>query len=323
MIPTVPKPDTMATGDGKGRRDRRGFLGTMVRAAGALAAGLLLPGRSASDPPPSRLVVAKGKAADAVRVAVDAMGGIGSFIRPGDRVLLKPNASFPNPPAWGCNTSPEVVAAVARLCLEAGAKRVLVVDNTLGNPELCFSRSGLKAALEGIPNVHLLAPKDRDLYREVEVPEGRALKRTHVMREVLEADRWINLPTAKSHSATGVSLGLKGLMGLVWDRGTFHRDMDLDQAIADLAAVLRPALTVMDATRALLTAGPGGPGQVERWDSIVAGVDPVAVDAYTVTLGTWYGRKVRPDQVKHLRAARELGLGNIDLGRMEIVEKEA
>ncbi len=301
--------------------DRRGFLGNVAWAGAALAAGHFLPRHVSSDPPPSRLVVAKGKAADAVKLAIEALGGIGSFVKPGDRVLLKPNASFPNPPAWGCNTSPEVVAVVARLCLEAGAKRVLVVDNTLGNPELCFSKSGIKAAVEEISGVHLLAPKDKELYKEVEVPKGRALRRTHVMREVLESDRWISIPTAKSHSATGVSLGLKGLMGLVWDRGIFHRDLDLDQAIADLATILRPTLTVMDATRALLAAGPGGPGQVERWDKVVAGVDPLAVDAYTVTLGTWYGQKVRPDQVKHLRAARDLGLGIADLAKMEIVEK--
>ncbi|MGQ9652739.1 MAG: DUF362 domain-containing protein [Thermodesulfobacteriota bacterium] len=303
--------------------DRRGFLGNVAWAGAAFAAGHFLPWHVSSDPPPSRLVVARGKAAEAVKLAIEALGGIGSFVKPGDRVLLKPNASFPNPPAWGCNTSPEVVTAVTRICLEAGAKRVLVVDNTLGNPELCFSRSGIKAALEGIHGVHLLAPKDKDLYREIEVPRGRALRKTRVMREVLESECWISLPTAKSHSATGVSLGLKGLMGLVWDRGIFHRDLDLDQAIADLATILRPTLTVMDATRALLTAGPGGPGQVERWDKIVAGVDPVAVDAYTVTLGTWYGQKVRPEQVKHLRAARDLGLGISDPAKMEIVEKGA
>ncbi len=323
MITGGPKGILASPGRDGAKWDRRGFLGKVARATAAFAAGHFFPWGVGAQPPPPRVVVARGKATEAVRLAIEALGGMGSFVKPGDRVLLKPNASFPNPPGWGCNTSPEVVAVVARLCLEAGAKRVLVVDNTLGNPELCLSRSGIKGALEGIPGVHLLAPKDRDLYKEVEIPKGRALRRTQVMREVLEADRWISLPTAKSHSATGVSLGLKGLMGLVWDRGVFHRDLDLDQAIADLATILRPTLTVMDATRGLLTAGPGGPGQVERWDKVVAGLDPLAVDAYTVTLGTWYGQKVRPDQVKHLRAARDLGLGIIDPARMEIVEKGA
>jgi uncharacterized protein (DUF362 family) len=112
-------------------------------------------------------------------------------------------------------------------------------------------------------------------------------------------------------------------MGLVWDRKTFHRDLDLNQAIADLASVLRPAFTLMDANYALLTAGPGGPGKVEQWNKVIAGIDPLAVDAYTVSLGAWYEQRIRPDQVKHLRAANELGLGTIDLENIQVVERGA
>jgi uncharacterized protein (DUF362 family) len=285
--------------------------------------GRLLPPGKVSGAASSKLAVAKGEATTAVRLALEALGGIHAFVRPGDKVIIKPNASFPNPPSWGSNTSPEVVAALVKLCLEAGAKKVTVVDNTLGNPELCFSRSGLREALAPFPQVRLVAPKQENLYREIPIPKGRALRRTKVFWEVLEAERLINVPTAKSHSATGVSLGLKGLMGLVWDRATFHRDMDLDQAIGDLATVLRPNLTVLDATRALLTAGPGGPGKVEELNTIVAGTDPVAVDAYGVTLGAWYGQRVRPEQVRHLLAARDHGLGVLDLREVEIVEKGA
>ncbi len=304
--------------------DRRTFLGVAAGCLAAAAAGGLAvarrAGAGAATPP---LVVARGESGQAVRLALETLGGMGAFVRSGDRVVLKPNVSFPNPPSWGCNTSPEVVVAVARLCLEAGAKRVVVVDNTLGNPELCFSRSGLKEAMASIPQVRFLAPRGKDLYREMEIPRGKALRRTAVMRELLEADRWINLPTAKSHSATGVSLGLKGLMGLVWDRGVFHRDLDLDQAVADLATILKPTVTILDATRGLLTAGPGGPGQVAQWHKVVAGVDPLAVDAYGVTLGAWYGQRARPEQVKHLRAAHDHGLGELSLERMEIVERGA
>jgi len=303
--------------------DRRSFLAGMGALAGASILASWVPLSSARAGETSRLAVAKGEAASATRLALEALGGIDSFVKSGDSVVLKPNASFPNPPSWGCNTSPEVVATVARLCLEAGARRVVVVDNTLGNPQLCFSRSGLRDALSSIPQVRLVAPKQEGMYREVQVPRGRALRSTKVFGEVMESERLINLPTAKSHSATGVSLGLKGLMGLVWDRNTFHRDMDLDQAIADLATVLRPTLTILDGTRGLLTAGPGGPGKVEQWNTVVAGTDPVAVDAYGVTLGQWYGQRVRPDQVKHLLAARAHGLGTLELGRVEILERGA
>ncbi len=291
--------------------------------AGVTALASWLPLRWARADGISRLAVAKGEAASATRLVLEALGGIDAFVKKGDVVILKPNASFPNPPSWGCNTSPEVVATVAKLCLEAGAKRVTVVDNTLGNPDLCFSRSGLKDALSSLPQVRLLAPKQESMYKEVQIIKGVALRKTKIFKEVMEADKFINLPTAKSHSATGVSLGIKGLMGLVWDRNTFHRDMDLDQAIADLATVLKPTLTILDATRGLLTAGPGGPGKVEHWNTIVAGTDPVAVDAYGVTLGQWYGQTVRPEQVKHLVAAKSHGLGTLELERVQILERGA
>ena len=126
------------------------------------------------------------------------------------------------------------------------------------------------------------------------------------------ADVLINLPTAKTHSAAGVSLGLKNQMGLIWDRNAFHTRFDLAQAIADLATALRPALTLLDASRALVTGGPGGPGKVVWLHRVVAGVNPVEVDALGVTLTPWYDQVLRPDQISHLRAARALGLGELD-----------
>jgi len=298
---------------------RRIFLSQL--GAGVCLLAFPVPPGAASRGHNSKVAVAKGEAESAVKMALEALGGIDLFVKPGDKVILKPNLSFPNPPSWGCNTSPEVIVTVARLCLDAGAKKVTVVDNTLGNPDLCFVRSGAREAIAKVPQVRLIAPKDESLYREVRVPKGVALRTTKVYVEVLEADKIINLPTAKSHSATGVSLGLKGLMGLIWDRATFHRDMDLDQAIGDLATVIRPHLTILDATRGLLTAGPGGPGKVEQWNTIVAGSDPLAVDAVGVTLGAWYGQRFRPDQVKHLVAAAAHGLGTLDLKAVEVVER--
>jgi uncharacterized protein (DUF362 family) len=134
---------------------------------------------------------------------------------------------------------------------------------------------------------------------------------------VRQSDRLINLPTAKSHSASGVSLGLKNLMGLVWDRGLFHQK-NLHRAIAELAQVVRPDLTVVDATRALVTGGPGGPGKTVVLDTVVAGTDPVAVDSYTVGLTQWYGKAFAGKNVKYIVAASGLGLGEIDQARMTI-----
>jgi len=130
------------------------------------------------------------------------------------------------------------------------------------------------------------------------------------------------MPTAKTHSATGVSLGIKGLMGLIWDRGHLHR-VNLHRAIAELATVIKPGLTVVDATRALTSGGPGGPGKTVTLNKVVAGTDLVAVDSYTVGLAQWYKKSWTGNQVKYIRAAADLGLGEINTSNMQIKEAAA
>ena len=133
----------------------------------------------------------------------------------------------------------------------------------------------------------------------------------------------INLPQAKSHSNTGVSLGIKNLMGLIWDRWSFHTKYNFNQALADLATVIRPQLTILDATRALISGGPGGPGEVRRPNLIIAGTDPVAVDSYGVTVVPWYGQSFKGRQIEHLLAAHQRGLGKIDLEPLRIFKGSA
>ncbi|MCK5010356.1 MAG: DUF362 domain-containing protein, partial [Deltaproteobacteria bacterium] len=149
-------------------------------------------------------------------------------------------------------------------------------------------------------------------------PQGKVIKHLEIMKEVIRCDVLINLPTAKSHSATGVSLGMKGLMGVIWNRGYFHSKVDLNQAIADLSSVVKPSLTIIDASRALITGGPAGPGKVEKLNTIIAGVDPVAVDAYGVSVARWYNKKFDAANIKHIVAAHRMGLGNINLDKLQI-----
>jgi len=186
--------------------------------------------------------------------------------------------------------------------------------------ERCFERTGTAEAVSRFPKAKLLSLDDEKHYQEVEVPDGKALRKTQIPSLIRKADLFVNLPTAKSHSATGVSLGLKNLMGLVWDRHTFHNDMDIHMGIADLATVLRPHLTLIDAMRVLRTGGPAGPGDVFPMDSVVAGVDPVAVDAYGVGLSTWNGQTLRPDQVAYIRHAAGHGLGTRSLESLQVHE---
>ncbi|MDI7261071.1 MAG: DUF362 domain-containing protein [Thermodesulfobacteriota bacterium] len=269
------------------------------------------------------LIVISGEPAAATKKAIEALGGISRFVKKGQRVVLKPNMSFARPPETGCNTHPLVVATVAQACIDAGAESVVVLDHTLGRPELCLERSGILEACKRIRGVHVLALQEKKFFREIKIPQGKVLEQVEVMKEVLDSHVLINLPTAKSHSATGVSLGIKGLMGLIWDRESFHSRYNINQALADLATVIKPQLTILDATRALVTGGPGGPGEVQRPNLIIAGIDPVAVDAYGVTVAPWYGKNFKGRQVEHLLVAHQRGLGKIDNDQLRIIRERA
>jgi len=298
---------------------RRTFLKTTAAAVAAGAIGT----RARAGAKGPRVAVVRGPAAKALERAVALVGGISAFVKPGQQVLVKPNASFSAGPEVGATTSPEVVRAMVELCLTEGrAKQVIVFDHTLRPPETCFEKSGIKAACAGLEGCHLVGVEDERFFVETPVPRGQVLGKTAIAKDVLEADVLISLPTAKSHSATGVSFGLKGLMGLIWDRKTFHRDLDLNEAVADLATVIPTRLTVVDGTRALVRGGPGGPGETVRLDTIVASTDPVAADARAVTLTPWYGRKFKAGQVKHIRAAAARGLGEIDPDRWQLLEED-
>jgi len=269
------------------------------------------------------LTVISGEPAAATRKALEVMGGITRFVKKGQRVVLKPNMSFARPPESGCNTHPQVVATVAQACLEAGAQQVVVLDYTLQKAELCLARSGIREACKSMKNVYVVAVEERKFFREVKVPQGKVLDRVEVIKEVLESHVLISLPVAKSHSATGVSMGIKGLMGLIWDRISFHDKYNINQALADLATVIKPQLTILDASRALVSGGPGGPGEVQKPNLIIAGTDPVAVDSYGVTVAPWYGQNFKGRQVEHLLAAHQRGLGNIDVHQLRVFKGTA
>jgi len=268
------------------------------------------------------LAVISGEPAAATKKALEAIGGISRFVKKGQRVVLKPNMSFARTPDFSATTHPLVVATVAQACMEAGAQQVLVLDHTLQRAELCLERAGIREACKNISGVHVLALQERKFFGEMKVPQGKALERVEVFKEILDGHVLINVPVAKSHSATGVSLGLKGLMGMIWDRESFHSQYNINQAIADLATVIKPQLTVLDATRALTSGGPGGPGEVQKPNLVIAGIDPIAVDSYGVSVVPWYGQNFKGRQVEHILAAHQRGLGKIDLDQLKIFKEK-
>lgn len=291
--------------------NRRNFI--KVSGAGMAAMGLtpLPPGSAPSKP--TELVVVEGGLIQAVNLAIVALGGISRFVKPGYKVCIHPNISFASDSKRGANTDPELVAEVSRLCVAAGAKEVLVTDNPLAPSSLCMWRSGIKEAMDKVKGATLRYISDESYYKEVSVPKGKDLKKTMLLRPLMEADLVINMPRAKTHGQTTVTLGLKNLMGISSDRRDWHSKHNLSQAIADAATVVRPQLTIIDASNVMVDNGPGGPGTLVPLNSLVVGTNPVETDALMVTLVDWNGRKYKPEEIKHLKAASEHGLGSVDI----------
>jgi uncharacterized protein (DUF362 family) len=305
---------------------RRDFLITQGKAALMLAAGghgllrarpLAAAQRTGEAPD---LTIARGEPGPATRAAVEALGGMAAFVRPGQRVVIKPNMSFAQPPERATNTHPDVVRELAVMCREAGAARVRILDHPLQNAEMCLVQSGIQEACSALPDVSVHTLSAARFFRSVPIPQGEQLRESQVMEDVLSADVLIAAPVAKSHSATGVSLAMKGMLGLILDRGVLHRRFDLHTAIVDLTTLLMPDLTVVDATRVLSTNGPFGPGKVLQEDTVIASRDVVAADAMAVSLFEWYGRRFEPRQVRHILLAHERGLGSMDLSGLRIDE---
>jgi uncharacterized protein (DUF362 family) len=183
----------------------------------------------------------------------------------------------------------------------------------LQNSRLSLERSGILDACESVERGLCRHLTDEAQYRETTLDQAREMRSNSIMRDVLEADVLIAAPVAKSHGAAGVSLALKGQMGLILGRHIMHSRYDLATAIVDLNTLLLPNLTVIDATRVLSTNGPGGPGTVLTPGEVICSADPVAADATATASYEWYGRKITPNQVSYIRQAHERGLGRMDI----------
>jgi uncharacterized protein (DUF362 family) len=295
---------------------RRDFL--MIGAAGGLAlrAGgsfLAASPRTAAPPRPPDLGWATGESPGALaRAAVDALGGMKAFVARGDKVVIKPNIGWDRTPEMAACTNPEIVAALVTMAQEAGAKDVIVIDNTTNQAKRCYIRSGIQDAVKQAGGTMLFVDEYR--IRKTAI-NGEWLKEWDVLLDVLEADKVINVPIVKHHSLSRVTLGMKNLLGAVGGaRNQLHQK--LDQAMVDLAAFFKPTLTVLDAYRILVRNGPQGgrPTDTKLVKTVIAGRDPVAVDAA--------GASFFDLKAADLLFLRERGLGKNDLAGLTI-EKRA
>ncbi len=298
--------------------NRRYFLKSGSLAA--LASGFSWTGRTFAQGAADIGVVTCADIDTAVRGAVAAVGGIEKFVKRGDNVAVKPNLSFASPVERATTTNPQVVASVVTLCQEAGADRVVVLDNPMQDAAVIGANSELALLIKGMKGASIFLPVTESLYREAAIPQGKVMKSTKTTAILDEMDVLINVPIAKNHSATAVSLGIKGNLGLVWDRMAYHNSSDFNQSMADLATILQADLTIIDAIRVLLTRGPQGPGRVQQFNTIIAGADPVAVDSYAVSFG-WKQWDLTGKNVEHLVKAEAMGLGKLDTSSLNIVSR--
>jgi len=297
--------------------NRRDFI------TGVAAAGLALrfgprafAGQAASIGSLPALAAVEGESPAAItREAIAVLGGMGRFIGKGDKVVIKPNIGWDRTPEMAACTNPEVVKTLVELVLGAGAKKVVVIDNTTNQAKRCYVRSGIQEAVKQAGGDMLFV----DDYRVKKMAlKGEWLKEWEILLDVVEADKLINVPIAKHHSLCRLTLGAKNWLGATGGaRNQFHQS--LDKAVVDLAAFFKPQLTVLDAYRILVRNGPQG-GRVsdtELRKTVVAGTDPVAVDAFGASLFA-----VEPRELPYLAMARERGLGELDLGKVRIEKRK-
>lgn len=299
---------------------RRQFI---KNAATAIAMSPLLSGKTffygslAHAAEEADLVIARsGSPSQLLQVAMAPLGGMGRFVKNGQRVVIKANIAWARTPEQACTNNPELLSALIKMCYEAGAKRVAVWDHTCDNYQFTFSRSGLKGAAQKA-GADIFSGHGQNVYKQVEVPRGKKLKRAEVLRDVLEGDVFINFPLPKHHFATELTLGLKNLIGIVWDMEQLHR-IDLHQCIADINTVRKPDLVVVDAIRILTTNGPKGPGKTEDINEVIASTDVVAADAYCATFFKHpkTGKPFKPEEIRFVKNAYDLGLGEINLSKV-------
>ncbi len=299
---------------------RRTFL--MSGAALAVAAPTAtLAAAEAPAPggPKSKVVAVRNGEPEALfRKGIAALGGIAAFVRPGQKVVVKPNIGWDRAPEYGANTNPALVGEIVRQCLAAGAAQVEVFDHTCNNWERCYRNSGVAEAVAQAGG-KMVEAHERDAYREVSRPAAGSMKTALIHRAILDADVFINVPILKHHGGAKVTAALKNFMGLVWDRQYMHAH-DLDQCIADAALYRKPDLNVIDAYRIMPTNGPRGVtlNDVRTVKYQILSTDIVAADVLACKL-----LRTPPETVRYLAHAAKLGLGTDDESRLDIVRLEA
>lgn len=266
-----------------------------------------------------KLSIARG--ADRARtlgLALEAIGGIGAFIRKGDLVVLKVNAAFASPPVLSATTHPLIVTELTRLCLAAGAAAVTVTDNPINDPASCFALTGIGPAARAA-GAGVVLPAEA-LFREMTLKDARLIRNWPVLLGPLaKATKLIGVAPVKDHHRSGASMTMKNWYGLLGGRrNIFHQDVHT--LIAELALMVKPTLVILDGTNTMMTNGPtgGSLADLKETHTLIAGTDHVAVDACGAAL-----LDKKPSDLPFIAKAEALGAGTADYRSLNPVEVSA
>lgn len=252
------------------------------------------------------------------RKAIAELGGMGRFIKKGDKVVVKPNIGWDKTPEMGATTNPKLVSEVITQCFRAGAKEVTVFDHTCDDWRKCYVSSGIAEAAKKA-GAKVIPADEESYYREVSIPNGKRLKTAKIHEAIVNADKWINLPILKNHGGAQMTISMKNYMGIVWDRGFFHAN-DLQQCIADVCSYSkRPVLNIVDAYRTMKTSGPRGKSltDIVLTKGLFISQDIVAVDTAAVNFFNQV-REMPLSKVSCLSKAQAVNVGTMNLERLNV-----
>lgn len=245
--------------------------------------------------------------------AIESFGGMKSFVKKGQTVVLKPNIGWDVSAERAGNTNPLLVKQIIKHCFNAGAKDVYVFDHTCDDWKRSYSDSGIESAVKDAGG-KIVSGASEGYYHDVEVKSGSTLKNAKVHELILNSDVFINVPILKHHGSTGITIGMKNLMGIVWDRRFWHQN-NLHQCIADFASYRKPNLIIVDAYNVMKRNGPRGVSKEDliTMKSLLISRDIVAIDAAAAKL---FG--IDPEKVDYIRIASEMKLGEMNLNKLSI-----
>lgn len=299
---------------------RREFFRTSVGAGVAAGAALGLGGYeklwgSSTVSAKYDMVAVMGGNPDAMfDLGIQELGGIGTFVQKGQKVLVKPNIGWDVIPELAANTNPVLVRRIIEHCFKAGAKEVYVLDHTCDNWVNTYKNSGIEKAAKSA-GAKVVPGNTENYYQLIEIPGGVKLKSAKVHEILLETDVFINVPVLKDHNSTRLTACLKNTMGIVWDRGYWHSN-NLHQCIADYALFeKKPALNIIDCYNVMVKHGPQGVSKedIVQMKSQIITTDWVAGDtAAAKMLG------VDPQKIDYIPIAHKMGLGNMNIESLNI-----